>query len=221
MTTKTRATYRRAAIALRDACQRLGLPCAYDANGDWLDTDQRPEGYHAIDYVGHYGGCYVYRSNVDGNSAHFEPADPLRRAGFYAGGLGAKRIPLRHTIDALESVAADAPKSRRAAYMSGELTHAEYYGLLVELLGENALRQVLPGHRSAADWAALVAQDRHLNNVPLRSWDVLDSYVRDLLRYVKRDDLLAITGSGGWSVGDSVCVLKVAARRYAESGARA
>lgn len=108
--------------------------------------------------------------------------------------------------------------SKRAAYMRGEMTHDDYYGLLVALLGENALRRMLPVDRTAQQWAALVEQDHHLNNVPLPRWSALDGPVRNLLRGVTRDDLLTVTGSGGWSLSDSVCVLKAAARRYASNG---
>jgi hypothetical protein len=105
--------------------------------------------------------------------------------------------------------------SARAQYMRHELTFSEYYGLLVERLGEDALRQLLPDNHTPAEWRELIAEDEHLNNVSLHKWDAQDLYVRQLAREV--GGLAQITGSGGWSLSDSVCVLKETARRYAAS----
>lgn len=107
--------------------------------------------------------------------------------------------------------------SRRAAYLRGDLTHDSYYALLVDLLGERALYRVLPGNREPADWSALLEVDAHLNNVPLERWDALHGYVFSLVNSAGRAALLPIIGSGGWSLSDSVCVLKCAARRYAKT----
>jgi hypothetical protein len=106
-------------------------------------------------------------------------------------------------------------QTKRAEYMHGDLTFAEYYGILVERLGEAQLRRLLPGNRTPAEWRALLEQDKHLNNVPLRQWDDRAPFVRALAS--RAGDLKPITGSGGWSLGDSVCVLKTTARRYALS----
>lgn len=111
-------------------------------------------------------------------------------------------------------------ESKRAQYMRGDLTFSEYYGLLVEYIGEHKLRLVLPSKRDGStrtpsEWRALLAEDQHLNNVPLRRWDNLHTYVRANLR--GGAELAAINGTGGWSLSDSVCVLKETARRYAAS----
>lgn len=108
-------------------------------------------------------------------------------------------------------------ESRRAAYLRGDLSHHDYYGLLVELFGEESLRRLLPGDRSPDEWAHLLAEDRHLNVVPLGEWDRMHGAV--LRIPVDRDALIAIAGTGGWSLSDTVCVLKTTARRYAEQGA--
>jgi hypothetical protein len=108
-----------------------------------------------------------------------------------------------------------ASDSARQRYIRGQITFREYYGLLVECLGEDTLRCCLPIRRTPEQWRDLVAADEHLNNVPLHRWDTCHSYVRQLAgRAAGRE---AITGSGGWSLSDSVCVLKETARRYAES----
>jgi hypothetical protein len=109
--------------------------------------------------------------------------------------------------------------TKRAEYMRGEITFHEYYGLLVERLGETSLRAGLPIHRTPAQWRELLAADPHLNNVPLRRWDVCDPFVRSLVRRVPNEELGAINGTGGWSLSDSVCVLKETARRYAKVAA--
>lgn len=214
MTTK-RATERAAAIALHNACAVLDLPCAYDARGSWLPTEERPEGYHAIDYASHYGGAYLYR--ISDGGGHHEPAGVLREAGFSAGGLGIKRWPLRKVIDTLNEVAAHSAvqrvESQRARYMKREISHDEYYGMLVELFGEARLRTLLPGNYTAQQWAALVEDDRHLNNVPLSMWDAMHPAV--LRIPVDKPKLVAINGTGGWSLSDSGCMLKCAARRFA------
>lgn len=104
----------------------------------------------------------------------------------------------------------------RARYLRNEITFRDYYGALVEHIGEDALRQLLPGNHTPEDWRALAAADERLNNVPLRQWDARHDHVRRLARAAIAG-LAAITGPGGWSLSDSVCVLKETARRYAES----
>lgn len=108
-------------------------------------------------------------------------------------------------------------ESKRAQYMRGDLTFNEYYGLLVEYIGENKLRMLLPtlpngDQRTPSQWRELLAEDKHLNNVPLRRWDACHGLVFHYLR--GGDELRAINGTGGWSLSDSVCVLKETARRY-------
>jgi hypothetical protein len=106
--------------------------------------------------------------------------------------------------------------AKRDEYLKGVLTFHDYYGLLVELLGEGSLRAALPGERTPDQWRELLADDPHLNNVPLAQWDFPgDSVVRRLVRAADQSALTAITGRGGWSLSDSTCVLKETARRYA------
>jgi hypothetical protein len=110
--------------------------------------------------------------------------------------------------------------SKRAAYLRGDITFHDYYGALVELLGENSLRNLLPTRKSSerrtpSEWHALIETDAHLNNVPLHHWDAADFVVRMLANRAGVDACMAITGSRSWSLSDSVCVLKETARRYA------
>jgi hypothetical protein len=94
-----------------------------------------------------------------------------------------------------------------------DFSFSDYYGAMVEHLGESALRRLLPLDKTPSEWSALLAEDQHLNNVSLHLWDQRDGYVRGLVR--NTEELRAINGTGGWSLSDSVCVLKETARRYA------
>lgn len=108
--------------------------------------------------------------------------------------------------------------SKREQYMRGDLTFHEYYGLLVDHLGEQTLRQLLPVKHSPAEWRELIAADPHLNNVSLSRWDKMHGAVVRLVRQTGgTEKLRPINGSGGWSLSDSVCVLKETARRYANA----
>ena len=104
----------------------------------------------------------------------------------------------------------------RQKYLNGELTHSEYYGLLVERLGEAYLRSLLPA-KTPDEWRKLLAQDKHLNNVSLATWDAGHPRVVVRVRRMGGTKALeSIIGPGGWSLSDSVCLLKETARRYAE-----
>lgn len=105
--------------------------------------------------------------------------------------------------------------SLRARYMDNgdSFSFADYYGALIEHIGEETLRRLLPMQYTPTEWRLLIAADRALNNVPLRRWDAMHDAVRMSVRF--NDELVAITGSRGWSLSDSVCVLKETARRYA------
>lgn len=106
--------------------------------------------------------------------------------------------------------------SQRQRYLRGGLTHDQYYGLIVEHLGEDALRRMLPRDWTPAQWRDALAEDQHLNNVPLRLWDAADYGVRSLAARSDRDGLTRITGNGGaWSLSDTVCTLKQTAKRLA------
>jgi hypothetical protein len=104
----------------------------------------------------------------------------------------------------------------RKQYMDGAITFHAYYGLLVEALGENALRRIIPA--PVEEVRAKLAEDEHLNNIRLPLWDRSDYNVRQLVRG-RLAEVEAITGSRGWSLSDTVCTLKCAARRWVEASA--
>lgn len=114
-------------------------------------------------------------------------------------------------------------KSKRQEYMEAyspaseegrRRLHETYYGYLVEALGEEALRRLVPATREVLIMA--LETDPALNNISLRLWDSQHSAVWQLVKKAGGTEALAhITGPGGWSLSDSVCTLKEAARRWA------
>lgn len=108
--------------------------------------------------------------------------------------------------------------SLRARYMDHEDTFSfhEYWGALVEYIGEERLQHLLPVQHTPEQWRVLLAADEHLNNVPLHQWDRMHNLVRPMIRTAD-EGYMAITGWRAWSLSDTVCVLKETARRYAET----
>lgn len=86
-------------------------------------------------------------------------------------------------------------------YMNGNATHEEYYGEIARECG----KLTLPA--SPETLKAKLADDRHLNNIPLAAWNRLAKAQRNSIapHVCKRS-------SGGCSLSDLVCVLKAAAR---------
>lgn len=92
----------------------------------------------------------------------------------------------------------------RQEYMSGQATHAQYYGqfatdavtrFVVSAIGKKALR---------------ASKDPHMNDVPLARWDALHPALHSMC-----SARLAKTGAtGGYSLSDSVCIAKQAARLW-------
>lgn len=99
--------------------------------------------------------------------------------------------------------------------------HREKFGAYVEALGRERLRFLLPV-RDPQELRRLLAQDEHLNNVPLSRWDAQDPRVRRLLRDALRNGRIGEAEDGRrrmvWSLSDTVCTLKECARQVAEEG---
>lgn len=102
------------------------------------------------------------------------------------------------------------PKTQRERYLDGEITHREYYGMIVEALGEAGLRRALPV--TIEHIRECLKSDEHLNNIPLEKWDGCNQYVLSIPRPKGFHD---ITGSRFWSMSDTVCTMKECARRWA------
>lgn len=55
--------------------------------------------------------------------------------------------------------------------------------------------------------------DPHMNDIPLHLWDRLDGYIRPIGARIHKE----INGTSVWSLSDTVCVAKEAARQFKES----
>jgi hypothetical protein len=96
--------------------------------------------------------------------------------------------------------------ARRKAYMDAadsKAAHREYYAWLGSVIGESYLRAILP-ERNVEVLRQKLAEDEHLNNIPLGQWDACHEYV------------FHATKGLPWSRSDTVCVLKEQARQVAE-----
>jgi hypothetical protein len=91
--------------------------------------------------------------------------------------------------------------NKRAEYMAGTISHADYYLWLAEFIG--ASRIDVP----VSDERLLKSTDEYLNDTPIEIWDNQDYVVRKL----------AYAKGLPWSLSDTVCVLKaIAKQRQAE-----
>lgn len=90
--------------------------------------------------------------------------------------------------------------AKRAEYMTGKISHDDYYLWLAEFVG--VPERLIPFN----DLRLVASTDPHMNDLPLGQWDSRDSGVRTLA-----------FGKGlVWALSDTVCVLKALARRRAE-----
>jgi hypothetical protein len=55
--------------------------------------------------------------------------------------------------------------------------------------------------------------DEHFNDIPLRRWDALDGFIRPIGARINKQ----INGQSVWSLSDTGCVAKEAARQIKES----
>lgn len=97
--------------------------------------------------------------------------------------------------------------------MAGEITHDEYYLMLGDAI--RVTPSMLPRY-TKEQYREYLAADKHLNNVRLPEWDAKDYIVRQKF-HENMKAAMPITGSNGWSLSDTVCVLKCLARRWAHS----
>ena len=106
----------------------------------------------------------------------------------------------------------------RRAYLAGEVDFDTYYLAVADAIGREPLARIVRQIVPIDVLRVRLAADPHLNNIPLGGWDRRDAEVRHL---VSRNGLavMAVSWNGHltpnticWSVSDSVCVLKAAAR---------
>lgn len=79
-------------------------------------------------------------------------------------------------------------------------SHYEKYSEYASKIGVDKLVVFLPG--DSEKFTKAFKEDEHLNNIPLVRWDNYHSYVWNLAR------LNGIQENGGWSMADTVCLLK-------------
>lgn len=100
---------------------------------------------------------------------------------------------------------------RRAEYLDDKgdqwAAHRRYYSWLAEQVGTRMQLRALMPVQDEAELRERLAQDKHLNNVPLPLWDRRDPQMR----------VLAVrAGFRSWSLCETVCVLKEVATQMAE-----
>ena len=91
----------------------------------------------------------------------------------------------------------------RKQYMDKEATHREYYGQFVTPKYAKAIAERIGVDRLIA------SKDPHLNDIPLREWDLLWVPIETKSKLKECDDI--------WSNSALVCISKEAARQYIES----
>ena len=91
----------------------------------------------------------------------------------------------------------------RKDYMSGVVTHREYYGQFVN----NQIKQLVSN--SIGMKSIINSKDKHLNDIELSRWNRLSFSIKQICG----DKLRLINGPGGVSLSDTVCVAKEAAKQ--------
>jgi hypothetical protein len=93
----------------------------------------------------------------------------------------------------------------RQDYMTGKVSHEEYYGYIAELAGisfsnskEFIEKRIVP---------ALEAGDEHLNTIALRNWDIMAANASPAIKRA----LKQVEGEF-YSMAIGVCVMKAAAK---------
>jgi hypothetical protein len=110
----------------------------------------------------------------------------------------------------------ETPPVTRAAYMAGEIDHDAYYLGLADIIGRKAIEAMV---RPLIEGRTLADAGEHLNGIPLRQWDQLDSMVRRLVA-AKSTEVMGASWGGkpfepghySWSVSETVCTTKAVAR---------
>lgn len=84
--------------------------------------------------------------------------------------------------------------------------HRAYYAQFVTSTVINYVRRFI------GEKAIKASADPHMNDIPLAKWDHLDSLIRPIGARINK----AINGQSVWSLSDTVCVAKEAARQIKE-----
>lgn len=114
----------------------------------------------------------------------------------------------------------------RDDYMDNKVDHQTFYCAVADAIGRSAIERIVLSVASREAVAEALKTDHNLNNIPLIKWDRMDSSVRDLVAHNAKE-VMAVSwsdksrhnlkpGTFCWSLSDTVCTLKAAARRLAE-----
>lgn len=104
---------------------------------------------------------------------------------------------------------------KRTAPLLALSPHEQKYDDLAQWLGVNLLQMLVPFSQEKVDYA-LTNRDECLNTLPLVCWDRKHIPVFRLVRTAIHRDTAMGKGNkvAGWSLANSVCVLKHVARFY-------
>jgi len=97
-------------------------------------------------------------------------------------------------------------KYTRKDYLAKVCTHREYYAQFATEEVKRIVRGCIGLDRLRR------STDEHLNDIPLREWDIL----RNSIYYTIGRKLVAANGAGGVTLSDIVCVAKEAAKQMIE-----
>ena len=112
----------------------------------------------------------------------------------------------------------------RSDYMNGTVDHHTYYLAVADAIGRDTVDRLIPA--TVDEVVKALSVDEHLNNIPLARWDRMHASMTSAVRR-RGSAVMAVSWSGQplpprticWSMGETVCVLKAAARRLAEEKA--
>lgn len=94
----------------------------------------------------------------------------------------------------------------RAQYMAGQCDFRTFYG---QFVNRNITTYVV---NAIKPFQLLASTDKHLNGIPLRSWDQMSAFIPNIVdielwKKAHRDQNI-------WSLSDKVCIAKVAAHLW-------
>ncbi len=89
--------------------------------------------------------------------------------------------------------------AQRKRYMNSELNHQEFYSWLANKIG------ITIEDLTVTTDKLLKSKDPSFNDIPLRQWDKMDSFVRRAAY---------AAGMKSWSLSDTVCTTKAVARQW-------
>jgi hypothetical protein len=104
--------------------------------------------------------------------------------------------------------------ANRQEYMENKVTHREYYGQYVT----EDIKQMVVKRFSVEELKDALEYDEHLNNIPLRNWDILAS-IFTLYLNIFREQLKK--NGDDYSLAGGVCILKEAAKQVVEENTTA